>query len=60
MIGLQSGNECGHSNIVATVINHSYLALEITDVALEGLPWLHLDAEEVVIVLLKLLPLEAY
>ena len=51
VIGLQSGNECGFSDIIATVQCH--LTLEMTDVALEGFS-LHLDREEVV-VLLKLL-----
>ena len=57
MVGLQSDNECGHSNIIATIINHSHLVLKITDVAFEGLSWLHLDGEEVVVALLKLLSL---
>jgi len=30
--------------------------MKITDVALEGLSWLHLDDEKVIDVLLKLLP----
>ena len=51
-----SDNERGYSNIVATVINHGHLALKIIDVALEGLSWLHLDCEEVVVVPLALLP----
>jgi len=54
MVGLQSSNECDRSNFIATVINHGHLVLKITDVAFEIFSWLHLDGEEV-IVLLKLL-----
>ena len=55
VIGLQPNNECGCSNIIATVINHSHMVLEITDIAFDGIFWLHLDGEEVVATLLKLL-----
>jgi len=53
MVGLQSSNECGCSDIITTVINQYHLALEITDVALEGLSLLHLDGEEVVVIILN-------
>jgi len=56
MVGLLSGNERGRSIIVTTIMNHGHLVLEITYVAFEYLSWLHLDGEEVVVVLLKLLP----
>jgi len=55
MVGQQSSNERGRSNIAATAINHGHLVLKITDIAFEGLSWLHLDGEEVIDVL-KLLP----
>ena len=55
MVGLQFGNECLRNNIVATIINHSHLVMNITNVAFDGLSWLHFDGEEVVAVLLKFL-----
>ena len=51
---MQSDNKHGRNNVIATVINHGHLVLKTTDVAFKGLSWLHLDGEEVV-VLLKLL-----
>ena len=54
VVGILFSNEHGR-NIIATVINYGHLALEITDVALECLSWLHLDCEEVIVILLKLL-----
>ena len=53
---MQSGNERILNKIISTVINHDHLILKKTDVAFEGLCWLHLDGEKVVDVLLKLLP----
>ena len=38
-------------NIVTTVINHNHLVLKITNVLFKGLTWLHLDGEEVFVVL---------
>ena len=55
MVGLQSSNECGCSDIITTVINQYHLALKITDVPLKGLSLLHLDGEEVVVIILKLI-----
>ena len=55
VVNLQFNNECGFSDIIIVVINQCHLALEIIDVALEGLSLLHLDSEEVVSVLLKIL-----
>jgi len=54
MVGLQSDNKRDR-NIVATIINHSHLVMNITNVAFDGLSWLHFDGEEVVAVLLKFL-----
>jgi len=48
IVGLQSGNERDCNNIIATVINHGHLVLEISDVEFEGLSWRRLDGEEVV------------
>ena len=56
IIGLQSDNERNCSNIIIIVINHGHLVLKINDVAFEDLFWLHLDGEEVIVILLKLLP----
>ena len=55
IVGLQSDNEYVRNNFIVAVLKHSHLVLKITDVAFESLSWLHLDGEEVVIVLLKLL-----
>ena len=55
VINLQPDNEHGCNNIVATVINHDHLILKITDVVLEGLTWLHLDCDEVIVVPLDFL-----
>ena len=53
---MHSGDECNCNNIITTVIYWCHLVLKITDVALESLSLLHLNDEEVVVVLLKLLP----
>ena len=55
VVGLQSSGERGRNDIITIVINQRHLALEITDIALQGLSLLHLDSEEVVVVLLELL-----
>jgi len=50
---LQSTDEHCRCNIFIAVIYQSHLALEITNVMLEALYGLHLDGEEVVVVLLE-------
>ena len=51
VVGLQSGNECGCSDIITTVIDQCHLTLKITDVALECFFMFHLDREEMVVLL---------
>ena len=48
---LQPIDECCRCNVFIVVINLSHLALEITEVVLQTLIMLHLDGEEVIIVL---------
>ena len=38
-------------DVITIVINQCHLAMEITDVSLQGLSLLHLDGKEVVVVL---------
>ena len=54
-VGLQSSSKCGYSDVITTVINQRHLGMEIADVTLQGLSLLHLDGEEVVVVLLEFL-----
>jgi len=55
IVGLQSDNEYVRNNFIVAVLKHSHLVLKITDVAFESLSWLHLNGEDVIVVLLKLL-----
>ena len=57
MINLQPGYKCESGDIIITFIDQWHLTLKIFDVALENFPLLHLDSEEIVDVLLKLLSL---
>jgi len=52
---LQPTDECSDNHIIIVVIHQGHLALKITDVMFEALSRLHLDREEVIVVLLKLL-----
>ena len=52
----QSSGECSCIDIITTVINQCHLALEIINVALQGVSLSHLDYKEMVDVLLELLP----
>ena len=56
MVGLQPNNECGCDDIIATVINHGHLTLKIANVAFESFSFLHLERNEMVVVLLEFLP----
>jgi len=53
IVSLQFGNERGRNNIISTIVNHSHMVMEITDVVFEGLSGLHFDGEEVVVVFLN-------
>jgi len=48
---LHPTDERSDNHVVIVVIHQNYLALEITDILFEAFPRLHLDGEEVVILL---------
>jgi len=50
---LQPTNERDGSHVVFAVIYQGHLALEITDIMFETISELHLNREEVIVVLLK-------
>ena len=51
---MQSTDERSGSHVIIAVIHQGHLALEITDEMFEALFGLHLDREEVIVLLLKL------
>ena len=50
---LQTTDECNGSYVVIVIIHQIHWALKIIDLIFEALSGLHLDREEVIVVLLK-------